>query len=114
MMDALSEQVVDLDAAFDQEHESTGQRGGAGRGLDAVDEQLIDRLAARAREGGLQLAGEGGLLLQQLTLAIRLSAKQLASEAWRVQAHMPTNRHVPSPIKPIMRCSGSSLFPPWK
>src|SRR3954454_3815971 len=34
--------------------------------LDAVDEQLIDRLAARARAGGLQLAGEGGLL-QQLT-----------------------------------------------
>ena len=30
--------------------------------LDAVDEQLIDRLAARARAGGLQLAGEGGLL----------------------------------------------------
>jgi hypothetical protein len=35
-------------------------------GLDAVDEQLIDRLAARARAGGLQLAGEGELL-QQLT-----------------------------------------------
>ncbi len=34
--------------------------------LNAVDEQLIDRLAARARAGGLQLAGEGGLL-QQLT-----------------------------------------------
>jgi hypothetical protein len=29
-------------------------------GLDAVDEQLIDRLASRARAGGLQLAGEGG------------------------------------------------------
>lgn len=25
-------------------------------GLDAVDEQLIDRLAARARAGGLQLS----------------------------------------------------------
>ncbi len=35
--------------------------------LNAVDEQLIDRLAARARAGGLQLAGEGGLLQQQLT-----------------------------------------------
>ncbi len=33
-------------------------------GLDAVDEQLIARLAGRAREGGLQLAGEGGLLAQ--------------------------------------------------
>jgi hypothetical protein len=33
-------------------------------GLDALDEQLIDRLAGRARGGGLQLAGEGGLLQQ--------------------------------------------------
>ena len=32
--------------------------------LDAVDEQLIARLAGRAREGGLALAGEGGLLAQ--------------------------------------------------
>jgi transposase-like protein len=41
--------------------------------LDAVDEQLIDRLAARARAGGLQLAGEGGLL-QQLTKRLLESA----------------------------------------
>src|SRR3954452_16064898 len=73
MMDALSEQVVDLDAAFDQEHEPAGERGGAGRGLDAVDEQLIDRLAARARAGGLQLAGEGGVQ-QQLTKRLLESA----------------------------------------
>jgi len=33
-------------------------------GLDAVDEQLIAQLAGRARAGGLQLAGEGGLLAQ--------------------------------------------------
>ena len=33
-------------------------------GLDVVDEQLIARLAGRAREGGLQLTGEGGLLAQ--------------------------------------------------
>src|SRR6478609_4930168 len=38
--------------------------GAAGNreGLDAVDEQLIDRLVGRAREGGLQLTGQGGLL----------------------------------------------------
>ena len=35
-----------------------------GDGLDAVDEQLIDRLVGRARDGGLQLTGEGGLLAQ--------------------------------------------------
>jgi hypothetical protein len=33
---------------------------------DGVDEQLISRLAGRARAGGLQLTGEGGVL-QQLT-----------------------------------------------
>src|SRR6188472_3858921 len=32
--------------------------------LDAVDEQLIARLVGRAREGGLALTGEGGLLAQ--------------------------------------------------
>jgi hypothetical protein len=47
-------------------------------GLDAVDEQLIDRLAARARAGGLQLAGEGGLL-QQLT-------KRLLESRWRASS----------------------------
>ena len=41
-----------------------GEPVGAGRSLDAVDEQLIARLAGRAREGGLQLTGEGGLLAQ--------------------------------------------------
>jgi putative transposase len=87
MMDALSEQVVDLDAAFDQEHESTGQRGGAGRGLDAVDEQLIDRLAARARADGLQLAGEGGLLAQ---LTKRLLESALEGE---LTDHLGYDRH---------------------
>ena len=33
-------------------------------GLDAVDEQLIGRPAGRAREDGLALTGEGGLLAQ--------------------------------------------------
>jgi hypothetical protein len=41
--------------------------------LDPIDEQLIDRLASRARAGGLQLAGEGGLL-QQLTKRLLESA----------------------------------------
>jgi hypothetical protein len=46
-----------------------GPRPGRGRwtggaddqGLDSVDEQLIARLAGKAREGGLALTGEGGL-----------------------------------------------------
>ncbi len=36
--------------------ESDGDR------LDAVDEQLVEQLADRARSEGLQLTGEGGLL----------------------------------------------------
>jgi putative transposase len=51
------QQAVDLDELADGEPAGTG-------GLDAVDEQLIARLAGRAREGGLQLTGEGGLLAQ--------------------------------------------------
>jgi hypothetical protein len=48
-------QTVDLDELADDEPAGAGV-------LDAVDEQLIARLAGRAREGGLQLTGEGGLL----------------------------------------------------
>ena len=58
MTDVMPEQqAVDLD----------GLDGGVpvcAGGLDAVDEQLIARLAGRAREGGLALTGEGGLLAQ--------------------------------------------------
>jgi putative transposase len=51
------QQPVDLDELAE------GERA-AHAGLDAVDEQLIARLAGRAREGGLALTGEGGLLAQ--------------------------------------------------
>jgi putative transposase len=58
MTDVMPErQAVDLDELAD------GEPAGAGV-LDAVDEQLIAWLAGRARERGLQLAGEGGLLAQ--------------------------------------------------
>src|SRR3954454_6694331 len=53
-MTDLSEQAVDLDKVVGGEP--------ATEGLDAVDEQLIARLAGKAREGGLALTGEGGLL----------------------------------------------------
>jgi putative transposase len=59
-------------------------------GLDAVDEQLIDRLASRAREGGLQLAGQGGLL-QQLTK--RLLESALEGE---LTDHLGYDRHDPA------------------
>src|SRR4051794_20462597 len=59
-------------------------------GLDAVDEQLIDQLACRARAGGLQLAGEGGLL-QQLTK--RLLESALEGE---LTDHLGYDRHDPA------------------
>jgi putative transposase len=59
-------------------------------GLDAVDEQLIDRLANRARAGGLQLAGEGGLV-QALTK--RLLESALEGE---ITDHLGYDRHDPA------------------
>jgi len=49
MTDVLPEQTVDLDAVLGEEPAGPAPSGG----LDAVDEQLIARLAGRAREGGL-------------------------------------------------------------
>src|SRR5215207_2802697 len=60
MTDLVPETVVDLDALADGEPAATA--AGGPDVLDAVDEQLIDRLVGRAREGGLALTGEGGLL----------------------------------------------------
>ena len=58
MTDVMPEQqAVDLD-------DLVGGEPAGVDGLDAVDEQLIARLAGRAREGGLALTGEGGLLAQ--------------------------------------------------
>jgi transposase-like protein len=57
MTDVMPEQLVDLDEVGGGEPAPP-----ANEGLDAVDEQLIARLAGKAREGGLALTGEGGLL----------------------------------------------------
>jgi putative transposase len=59
MTDVMPEGLVDLDELADEEAVRPAESS-----LDAVDEQLIDRLVGRAREGGLQLTGEGGLLAQ--------------------------------------------------
>ena len=57
MTDVMPEQLGDLDEVGGGEPAPP-----ATEGLDAVDEQLIARLAGKAREGGLALTGEGGLL----------------------------------------------------
>src|SRR5215208_2515245 len=81
MTDVMREQqAVDLDGL------DGGVPVGAG-GLDAVDEQLIARLAGRAREGGLQLTGEGGLLAQ-LTKCLVESALE-----GEITDHLGYDRH---------------------
>ena len=57
MIDVMPEQAVDLDGLAGEQLAGTGA-------LDAVDEQLIARLAGRASACGLRLTGEGGLLAQ--------------------------------------------------
>jgi putative transposase len=59
MTDVMPEQLVDLDEVGGGEPATP-----ATEGLDAVDEQLIARLTGKAREAGLALTGEGGLLAQ--------------------------------------------------
>src|SRR5689334_8461809 len=81
MTDVMSEQQpVDLDEL------SSGEPAGTD-GLDAVDEQLIARLAGRARAGGLALTGEAGLLAQ---LTKRLVESALEGE---ITDHLGYDRH---------------------
>ncbi len=82
MADVIPEGAVDLDAVVAAE-----TAGPAAAGLDALDEQLIDRLAGRARAGGLQLAGEGGLLAQ---LTKRLLESALEGE---LTDHLGYDKH---------------------
>src|SRR5512133_4214055 len=81
-MTDLSEQAVDLDEVLGDVPAAP-----ATEGLDAVDEQLIARLAGRAREGGLALTGEGGLLAQ---LTKRLVESALEGE---ITDHLGYDRH---------------------
>ncbi len=82
MTDVMPEQLVDLDEVAGGETSAP-----ASAGLDAVDEQLIAQLAGRARAGGLQLAGEGGLLAQ---LTKRLVESALEGE---ITDHLGYDRH---------------------
>ena len=81
MMDVTPDsQAVDFDEF------AGGSSAGAGE-LDAVDEQLIARLAGRARAGGLALTGEAGLLAQ---LTKRLVESALEGE---ITDHLGYDRH---------------------
>ena len=79
MTDLMPEPVTDLDALADRTPSPTTTSGPDV--LDAVDEQLLDRLVGQAREGGLQLTGEGGLLAQ-------LTKRGWSNPPWR--ASCPT------------------------
>ena len=63
MTDLVPEPVTELDALTDDTSPSTARSSGPEM-LHAIDEQLLDRLVGQARDGGLQLTGEGGLLAQ--------------------------------------------------
>ena len=81
MMDVTPDsQAVDLD-------EFAGDSSAGAGELDAVDEQLIARLAGRARAGGLALTGEAGLLAQ---LTKRLVESALEGE---ITDHLGYDRH---------------------
>jgi hypothetical protein len=63
------------DTAAVSTDDTTGERPRRGKATTAtgVDAALVDQLVAQARERGLQLSGEGGLL-QQLTKIVLESA----------------------------------------
>lgn len=84
MTDVTAEETAIVDAA------EPAAKYSPEAGLDAIDEQLIDRLASRARAGGLQLAGEGGLL-QALTK--RLLESALEGE---ITDHLGYDKHDPA------------------
>src|SRR3954452_24884013 len=83
----MSETVVDLDGLTGGGPVATEAAGPDV--LDAVDEQLIARLAGRARAGGLALTGEGGLLAQ---LTKRVLEAALEGE---ISDHLGYDRHDP-------------------
>ena len=89
MTDLMPEAVTDLDALSDGVPPSAATSGGPDV-LDAVDEQLLDRLVGQARDGGLQLTGQGGLLAQ---LTKRLVESALEGE---LSDHLGYGKHDPA------------------
>src|SRR5688500_12353391 len=84
MTDLTAEETATVDAG------EPAAKASPEAGLDAIDEQLIDRLASRARAGGLQLAGEGGLLP---ALTKRLMESALEGE---ITDHLGYDKHDPA------------------
>src|SRR3954453_3678250 len=81
----MPEPVVDLDVVTGAEPVVPAAAGADV--LDAVDEQLIDRLVGRARAEGLVLTAEGGLLAQ---LTKRLGESALEGE---ITGHLDYGKH---------------------
>jgi len=61
--------------------------------LDAVDEQLIQQLADRARSGGLQLTGEGGLLARLTKTVIDAALEGEMDDHVGYSKHDPAGRN---------------------
>jgi putative transposase len=72
------------------EHTEDPDPTGGPAGLDGLDDQLVNQLVNRAKTGGLQLTGEGGLL-QQLTK--RLLESALDGE---ITDHLGYDKHDPA------------------
>ncbi len=85
--------------------ELDGGRPARSDGLDGVDEQLIARLAGRARAGGLQLTGEGGLLAQ---LTKRLLESALEGE---ITDHLGYDRHDAAAVTAATPAMGTAPRP---
>jgi transposase-like protein len=86
MSDVTVEPVVDLDLLADDEPAA------AAVGLDAVDEQLIEQLAGRARAGGLALTGEGGLLAQLTKRLVESALEGELTDHLGYPCHDPVGR----------------------
>jgi putative transposase len=70
--------------------ETADAAGAVAGALDAVDEQLVEQLAERARSEGLQLTGEGGLLAR---LTKRVVESALEGE---MDDHLGYGKHDPA------------------
>ncbi|BCJ29441.1 hypothetical protein Asera_35490 [Actinocatenispora sera] len=61
-------------------------------GLGGLDEQLIDQLVDRAKAGGLQLTGEGGLLAALTKRVLESALEGEITDHLGYQAHDPAGR----------------------
>ena len=62
-------------------------------GLDGLDEQLVSQLVERARAGGLQLTGEGGVLAALTKRVLESALEGEITDHLGYQAHDPAGRN---------------------